>query len=140
VALPEDSACDLIYAWRDDIALVRVRDPFGALTRSRLVDVLMRCARTDMKVQVDETMGGAGLGLWKVFAAASFVAVSVLQHRHTEIMVGIGKRTGGAAKPFAFHLFFKDSPRRARGWRLFDEDASEPSINRSVAIMPDDLP
>src|SRR5262249_45716732 len=63
ISLPDDSACDLAYACRDDLAIVRVRDPFGSLSRRRLVEVLSRCARSDMKVEVDETMGGAGLGM-----------------------------------------------------------------------------
>ena len=48
-----------------------------------------------MKVEVDETMGGAGLGMWRIFSGASFVAVSVLKHRHTEVLVGVAKRPWG---------------------------------------------
>ena len=107
VELPEASACDLAYGCRDDLAIVRVRDPFGSLTRARLVEVLTRCARADMQVQVDETMGGAGLGMWRVFASASFVAVLVEKHQLTEILVGIAKRSTAAPKPFALHLFFQ---------------------------------
>jgi hypothetical protein len=59
VSLPDDSACDMVYACHDDLAVVRVRDPFGSLSRARLVQVLTRCARTDMAVEVDETRGGA---------------------------------------------------------------------------------
>ncbi|MBA3541839.1 MAG: hypothetical protein H0T79_19650 [Deltaproteobacteria bacterium] len=124
VALPDDSACDLAYGCRDDLAILRVRDPFGALTRRRLVEVLSRCARTDMTVEVDETMGGAGLGLWRIFSGASFVAISVLKNRHTEFLVGVAKRSAGP-RPFAFHLFFKDSGKR----RLSDKSvvlASKP--------------
>ena len=133
VALPEDSACDLVYACRADLAIVRVRDPFGALTRSRLVEVLTRCARTDMQVEVDESMGGAGLGLWRIFSVATFVAISVVKGRHTEFLVGIGKRAAGA-RPYGFHLFFRDSAKR-RFWKLSDEHSSDLSINKSVAIL-----
>jgi hypothetical protein len=138
VTLPGDCACELIYACRDDLAIIRVRDPFGALTRARFMEVLTRCARTDMKVRVDETMGGAGLGLWRIFSTASFVAVSVVAHRHTEFLVGIVKRGAAATRPFAFHLFFRESGLRARAWRTYDEDASEPSVNRSVTLLPDE--
>jgi hypothetical protein len=88
-----------------------------------------------MQVEVDETMGGAGLGLWRVFSAASFVAVSVVNNRHTEFLVGIGKRAPSTARPFAFHLFFKDSGRSVRRWKLLDADTSKPSINQSVTIL-----
>jgi hypothetical protein len=135
VRLPDDSACDMVYGCRDDLVVVRVRDPFGSLSRARLVDVLTRCARTDMQVEVDETMGGAGLGLWRIFAAASFVAIAVVRNRHTEILVGIGKRVPSARRPFAFHLFFQEDARAAPGWRLIDADSSKPLVNQSVTIV-----
>jgi hypothetical protein len=135
VRLPDDSACDMVYGCRDDLVVVRVRDPFGSLTRARLVEVLTRCARTDMQVEVDETMGGAGLGLWRIFSAASFVAIAVVRNRHTEVLVGIGKRVSSARRPFAFHLFFHEDTRVAPGWRLVDADSSKPLVNQSVTIV-----
>jgi hypothetical protein len=134
VLLPDDSACDMVYGSRDDLAIVRVRDPFGALSRDRLVEVLTRCSRTDMQVEVDETMGGAGLGLWRIFSAASFVAISVVHNRYTEFLVGIGKRAPGV-RPFAFHLFFREYGRPVRRWKLLDADSTKPSLNSSVSIV-----
>jgi hypothetical protein len=133
VSLPDDSACDLVYGSFDDEAVIRVRDPFGSLSRRRLVEVLGRCSRTDMQVQVDESMGGAGLGLWRIFSVASFVTISVVKNHHTEFLVGIAKRAA-ATRPFAFHLFFRDSGKR-RFWRSADEDTSQPSVNKSVTIQ-----
>ncbi|HEX8114325.1 MAG TPA: hypothetical protein VF516_41630 [Kofleriaceae bacterium] len=135
VRLPEDSACDMVYGCRDDLAVVRVRDPFGSLSRARLIEVLMRCARTDMQVEVDETMGGAGLGLWRIFTVASFVAIAVVRNRHTEVLVGIGKRVPSARRPFAFHFFFREDARAAPGWRLQDADTTQPQVNQSVTIV-----
>jgi hypothetical protein len=132
VALPDDSACDLTYGFHGDQCMIRVRDPFGSLTRRRLVDVLLRCSRTDMQVVPDESMGGAGLGLWRIFAAATFVGVSVINDRHTEFLVAIGKRS--AAKPYAFHFFFREG-RKRRFWRVSEEETSKPSVNRSVTIQ-----
>lgn len=133
IALPDDSACDLAYGFRDDLAIVRVRDPFGSLSRRRLVEVLSRCARTGT-VEVDETMGGAGLGMWRIFSGASFVGVSVIKNRHTEVMVGITKKAGPGPKPFAFHFFFKDSG-KPRFWKLADQDTTKASVNKSVMIV-----
>ncbi|MEO8701561.1 MAG: hypothetical protein ABI867_16065 [Kofleriaceae bacterium] len=133
VSLPDDSACDLVYGSHDDEAVIRVRDPFGSLSRRRLVEVLGRCSRTDMQVQVDESMGGAGLGLWRIFAVASFVTISVVKNHHTEFLVGIAKRAA-ATKPFAFHLYFRDGA-KPRFWRTADEDSSKPSVNKSVTIQ-----
>ena len=134
VTLPDESACDMVYACHDDLAVVRVRDPFGSLTRARLVEVLSRCARTDMAVEVDETRGGAGLGLWRIFSAASFVAIAVVKGRYTEFLVGIAKRAAGP-RPFAIHLFFNDRSKNARRWRLLDPDSTKPSVNESVTIV-----
>jgi hypothetical protein len=136
VSLPDDCACDMVYGCREDLAIVRVRDPFGSLTRARLAEVLTRCARTDMRVEVDETMGGAGLGLWRIFSAASFVGISVSEHRHTEFLVGIAKRAAGP-RPFAFHLFFREHARATRRWKALDADtgASSPTSTGSVTIV-----
>ncbi len=133
IALPDDSACDLAYGCREDLAIVRVRDPFGSLTRPRLVEVLSRCAQSNMKVQVDETMGGAGLGMWRVFSGATFVVISVIKDRHTEILVGVSKKAGPGPRPFAFHLYFKDAEKR-RFWRVADDDTNKPDVNHSVMI------
>ena len=136
VALNDDHACDMVYGSRDDLAVVRLRDPFGSLSRARLVEVLTRCARTDMGVEVDESMGGAGLGLWRIFSVASFVALAVVQNRYTEFLIGIGKRGGARPRSFAFHLFFRDHA-RGRRWRLLDSDSTKPNINKSVTIVPE---
>lgn len=135
IALPEDCACDLAYGCSEDIAIVHVRDPFGSLTRKRLLEVLARCAVEGMQVQVDEMMGGAGLGMWRIFTQATFVAVSVQKDRHTEILVGINKRSGGARKPFAFHLFFNDTPKRRR-WFLAKDETSNVNgrLDMSVSL------
>ena len=127
VSLPDDNGCDMVYGISGDLAIVRVRDPFGALSRPRIVNVLTRCARTDMAVEVDETMGGAGLGLWRIFSVASFVAISVVDHHHTDILVAIGKRAAASQRPYAFHLFFNET-RKHRVWKLLDDDTTNHSF------------
>ncbi len=135
VSLPEDSACDLIYGCRDDLVFVRVRDPFGSLTRARLVEVLSRCARAD-NPEIDSSMGGSGLGLWRVVSSASVMSILVHNNHHTEVLVGIVRRPGPGPRPFAFHLFIKDGAKR-RSWSSVDQDSdvmSGPTFNTSVAI------
>lgn len=122
VHLPPELACEISYGIEDETIFVRVRDPFGALSRKRLFEVLSRCnSRT---VTLDESRGGAGLGLWRVFAAASSVAIRVMPGSLTEIVVGIGTRNGRAlAKQLhAVDMFF--APR--------NEDYE------ALAIIPDD--
>jgi hypothetical protein len=133
VALPHDCACDLVYGSDNDLAAVRVRDPFGSLSRARLVEVLTRCARTETPVELDETMGGAGLGLWRVLSTVSLVAISVINNRQTEVLIGIPKQDSPKKHPFAFHLFFKDGAQR-RTWKLLSEDTGDPSDTSSVTM------
>lgn len=136
VSLSDAGACDLVYGSCGDLAVVRVKDPFGSLTRDRLVEVLRRCARTDGKVEIDERMGGAGLGLWRMFSRASFVALSVVRDRHTEFLLGFGKRTAKGPRPFAFHLFFKErSGDTVKRWRLVDVDTGPIGLDGSVTIV-----
>ncbi|HEY4181323.1 MAG TPA: hypothetical protein VGM90_30970 [Kofleriaceae bacterium] len=135
VVLPEDRACDLAYGCSPDLAMVRVRDPFGSLSHRRIVEVLTRCASNQMDVIVDESMGGAGLGLWRVVSVASFIGISVIKEQQTEILVGIATKRSAAARPFALHLFFKD-PQKRGFWRFVDEDSTRnASLNKSVTIL-----
>ncbi len=130
VSLPDESAIDVAYGCRDQFAFVRVRDPFGSLSWERLVESLSRAARTD-KVE------GSGLGLSHVFSLASVVAVSVLNNQHTEVLVCILDDVPAAPRPFAFHLFFKDSAKR-RSWKSANQDTlSDPMFNSSVSIVLD---
>jgi hypothetical protein len=130
VTLPDDHACDMAYGCRDDVAMVRVRDPFGSLRRKRLIEVLSRCARTDMQVEVDETMGGAGLGLWRIFSGASLVAISVVAGRATDILVATWKRAG-VARPFACHMYFYETDKHARNWTL----SKDSTLTTAVTLL-----
>ena len=135
VVLPDDRACDLAYGCSDELAMVRVRDPFGSLSHRRIVEVLSRCASDQMDVTVDESMGGAGLGLWRIVSVASFIGISVVKDHQTEILVGIATKRTAAARPFALHLFFKDAEKR-RFWKFVDEDSSQTgSLNKSITIL-----
>lgn len=135
VVLPEESACDLAYGARDDLAIVRIKDPFGSLSRRRLVEVLTRCSRPDGQVQIDESMGGAGLGMWKIFSTATFVAVSVIKRMQTEILVGISTKRSNP-KPFAFDLFFTDG-HKPKSWTLVHDQSVNPSLSKSMLLELD---
>lgn len=106
VNLPPDRACEISYGIEDDTVFVRLRDPFGALSRERLLEVLNRCNNTS-NVKLDESRGGAGLGLWRVFQASATLSITVMPQQLTEVLVGIGIKDGRkVAKPAAVHLFF----------------------------------
>jgi len=110
VAVPEETACELIYGCTATLAMIRVRDPFGALSRTRFIG------------------GARDAKTWQLFADASLIAVSVANQHHTDVMIGID-RTGGQPRPFACHLFFKDSPKR-RFWK--SDDSSDEHVTTFV--------
>ncbi|MDB4957757.1 MAG: hypothetical protein JWO36_5326 [Myxococcales bacterium] len=105
VDLPPERACEISYGIDGSNVFVRIRDTFGALTRSRLLDVLNRCNGTT--VPLDESRGGAGLGLWRVFSTASTIAITVVPGQLTDILVGISTHKGKISKQLqAVHFFF----------------------------------
>jgi hypothetical protein len=105
VEFPRRLASELSYGIEERGAFVRMRDPFGALTRSRLLGVLNRCRKvTD--VQLDESRGGAGLGLWRVFTSASTLSITVIPARLTDVLVWVDiKKLGRAKQLLAVHLY-----------------------------------
>ena len=124
VELPPEYACEISYGIDNDNAFVRCRDPFGALTRKRLLSVLDRCNRKG--VSLDESRGGAGLGLWRIFSCASSVAVIVIPGRLTDILVWfeLKKQPRAASRILhAVHMFFPDADADgARGRFAADHD------------------
>lgn len=105
VTLPFERACEISYGMEEGNAFVRLRDPFGALRRERLLEVLTRC-NTTTGAELDESRGGAGLGMWRVFSAASTIAITVIPGRLTEILVRMVPKPGRGKQPRAIHLFF----------------------------------
>ncbi|MDX2093472.1 MAG: hypothetical protein SFX73_36850 [Kofleriaceae bacterium] len=105
VELPEDRACEISYGVERDDVFVRLRDTFGSLSRERLLGVLSRCNATS--VPLDESRGGAGLGMWRVFSAASTINIAVLPGRLTDIRVTLATKQGRIVKGLhAVHLHF----------------------------------
>jgi len=89
VDLPPQHACEVSYAFDRGSGFVRIRDPFGAFDRARMFNVLDRCNTAGGNVQLDESRGGAGLGLWRVFTNASMVAITVIPGRLTDMIAWI---------------------------------------------------
>lgn len=106
VDLPPERACEISYGIEAGNIFLRIRDTFGALTRARLLSVLNRCS-TDA-VALDESRGGAGLGMWRVLSAASTISITVVPGRLTEILVRIATKQGRivAKQLLAVHLYF----------------------------------
>ena len=105
VELPPELACEISYGIEEGAGFVRVRDPFGSLKRDRLLSVLGRCSRSD--VALDESRGGAGLGMWRVFSLSSSVVITVIPGRLTDVLVWIDASKRRAAKhAHTIQLFF----------------------------------
>ena len=131
VNLPADRACEISYGLESGNVFVRVRDTFGALSRSRLIDVLNRC--NSRAVSLDESRGGAGLGLWKVFSTASRIVITVIPGRLTEILIGIASKGGRIAKRLdAVHLFF--SPNTNGSLDAMIPDTDDSLIDESITL------
>jgi hypothetical protein len=92
VELPPEHACEISYGIEGDAVFVRLRDPFGSLRRGRLLTVLERCSRKS--VSLDESRGGAGLGMWRVFSHASTLVITVIPGRLTDIVVWLDAKRG----------------------------------------------
>jgi hypothetical protein len=105
--LPLERACEISYGVEDGHAFVRLRDTFGALRRERLIEVLNRCSQTAGQVELDESRGGAGLGMWRVFSSASTLAITVIPGKLTDILLRLSSKPGKSARQLlAVHLFF----------------------------------
>ncbi len=114
VNLPDERACEISYGVEGDHAFVRLRDTFGALQKSRLLEVLVRCSGA-ADVQLDESRGGAGLGLWRVFSVASSIIVTVVPGSVTDILVNVAIANGKLVKQLtAINLFF--TPPKKEDW------------------------
>jgi hypothetical protein len=106
VRLDPDRPVELIYGVLDKELFLRVRDCYGALQRHRLVEVLLRCARGSSAVPLDESRGGAGLGLWRVFRNSTRVVISVVPGTSTEMLVTVPLLRNARAGLRAWHLVF----------------------------------
>jgi hypothetical protein len=135
VELPSDLACEIGYGIENEVAFVRLRDPFGALARRRMTQVLGRCASTGADVRVDSSRGGAGLGLWRVFRAASMVSITVIPGSLTEFLVGIRLHEGRVASKQieAVHLFFASRSEEYESFTITPED-SHGLVDQSITL------
>ncbi|MBA3391448.1 MAG: hypothetical protein H0T89_02335 [Deltaproteobacteria bacterium] len=132
VDLPVDRACEISYGMDEGNVFIRVRDPFGALSRERLLEVLNRCSAKS--VGLDESRGGAGLGLWRVFSSASTIAITVVPGRITDIVVGIATKNGRVVKNLlAIHLFFHAKTISALDAVVSDDQ--EELLDRSITLI-----
>lgn len=84
-----------------------IADPFGSLTRERLLDYLAKGFRRGDD-QIDTKAGGAGLGLYMIFQSLSEMVVNLSPGKRTEVIGFIdvsGSYREFAAKPKSMNIF-----------------------------------
>jgi hypothetical protein len=131
VEMPKSHACEISYGFDAGMAYLRVRDTFGALTRARIVSVLGRC--NGIGVELDTSRGGAGLGLWRVFSAATTVQVVIDPGKLTEVLVGISTKDKGPRGPWAMDLFVTPSA-SSRRW-LASHEKEHDLLDQSITLV-----
>ncbi len=132
VTLPMDRACEISYGIEAGHAFVRLRDTFGSLRRQRLFEVLARCNKD--AVSLDESRGGAGLGIWRVFTVATTIAITVIPGRLTDVLVRMMPKTSKAPKHLlAVDLYFLADSDEASEVLVVEPDSA--LVDHSVTMI-----
>jgi hypothetical protein len=98
VFLQANEQIDIRYCCDGRILGISVSDPFGSLTKERLLNYLAKCLRKGTD-QVDTKPGGAGLGLYYIFEGVSHLIVNIAPGEQTEVIGLIDVR--GSYRDFA---------------------------------------
>ncbi len=108
VVLTPKQAATLSYVHHDGLFGLSMADPFGSLTRDKVVYYLRKCYGRGSD-QIDTKKGGAGLGIFKIFDNVNQLVINISPGRRTEFLVFISTR-GNEFKNRAqsFNLFVKE--------------------------------
>lgn len=89
-ALPGEEA-ELRFAADAQRVVVAVRDPFGRLFRSTVLDYFRRCAIAQAARQspIEQKTGGAGVGLYLVLSSANELIFRLCPGRSTEVVLTV---------------------------------------------------
>jgi len=89
---------------------ISTADPFGSLTRERLLQYLAKCFRRGPD-QVDQRTGGAGLGFYCIYQSVTHFTVNIAPSRRTEL-IGLLDASGTyrdfAGKQKSFNIFMTE--------------------------------
>ena len=99
-----------------NLIAVQVADPFGRLTRAHVMDGILRGQRareaSDDDAVIDDSHGGAGLGLWKIFTGAAVTLVDLTPAHTTSVTavfdIDVGPREARTMPP-SLHVFERSS-------------------------------
>ncbi|HJZ88909.1 MAG TPA: hypothetical protein VKN99_27240 [Polyangia bacterium] len=113
VTLATTEQAELLFACDGGYIGVAQVDPFGALTQDTVVGYLNRCLVKGPR-QVEEKLGGAGIGLFRVFQSLSKFVINIEPNHRTEVIALIDLRlTMKKFKQFpkSFHIFVQEDGR-----------------------------
>lgn len=111
VSLDDADVPRVQFATDGILVAIQVTDRFGRLTRDDVLSSIRRGAKareTSASDVVDRTNGGAGLGLWRVYASSAVTIVDILPGHSTTVTavfdVDLGPREARNLPP-SLHLF-----------------------------------
>jgi len=112
VALDDHEVPTARFATDGNLIAVQVADPFGRLTRGHVLTGIRRGQRAasaaDPNGIIDASQGGAGLGLWKIYAGSAATIVDIIPGHTTSVTavfdLDVGPREVRTMPP-SLHLF-----------------------------------
>ena len=111
VTLPNREAPTVQVATDGLLVVLQVTDPFGRLTRDHVlasIDRGRQARKGSGSDVVDRSQGGAGLGLWRVYASSAVTIVDIIPGRATTVTavfdIDVGPRDARTMPP-SLHLF-----------------------------------
>ena len=111
VTLRDDEVPTVQFATDGMLIAIRVTDRFGRLTRDQVLSSLRQGSGASHAVAsevVDRSRGGAGLGLWRVYAASAVTIIDVVPGYMTSVTavfdVDVGARDARNLPP-SLHVF-----------------------------------
>jgi hypothetical protein len=111
VTLEEGEVPTVVFATDGMLVVLQVTDPFGRLTREHVlagIDRGRRAVRSSATDVVDASMGGAGLGLWRVYSSSAATIVDTVPGRATTVTavfdIDLAPREARTLPP-SLHLF-----------------------------------
>jgi len=126
-ARPEDGGVLFRYATDGRHFAISVEDRFGMLRKDAIIDNLARARSQRSPREADA--GGAGLGLYFVFSAATRFIANIDEGRRTEIVCLFDLRQGGrqlAACADSLHVFRKNGHAQSPAETDFPDEETRP--------------
>ncbi|NRA66280.1 MAG: hypothetical protein HRU19_17470 [Pseudobacteriovorax sp.] len=114
VVLPPDQAIRLSFGIDGKRVVVGVTDPFGSITKDKVIQYLAKCFEERQKTNLgqDKETAGAGLGLYFCFKHVNSLIINVLPGHQTEF-IGIVEIDGSIKESNKqktnFHFFTTDN-------------------------------